>query len=175
MDWVGIQYGNRHDMIDNFDDQDRHRFRSIAWSDQVISVAADDGKGEDRRDLGMIEEIDKSRLGKRNIDYQSSNHESSNISHLPCDTSPSAVGSTTNHHLSIQLHISSRAELTIQGRGHSTTDDSSTLPSHQEESEGCESFFQFSNLFMLFCNTVTAIQRCRRCRSDSFSPIPDDT
>jgi hypothetical protein len=40
----------------------------------------------------------------------------------------------------IQLYtpILVRIELTIQGRGHSTTDDSSTLPSHQEESEGCE-------------------------------------
>jgi len=37
------------------------------------------------------------------------------------------------------------AELTKQGRGHSTTDDSSTLPSHQEESEGCELLFHLSS------------------------------
>jgi hypothetical protein len=61
---------------------------------------------------------------------------------IPYDQSSSSSQSTV-HPATTQSHQSS--ELTSQGRGLSTTDDSSTLPSHQEESEGCEfsvSFFQ---------------------------------
>jgi len=104
--------------------------------------------GEDWRDkrrlLADRETPVKFRQSTRSSASYQSTSKSLEVSQLElelCRLESTSI-STTIHSSSLPAPASEplpRIELTSQGRGPSTTDDSSTLPSHQEESEGCES------------------------------------
>ena len=119
------------------------------------------GQWWNRRDLEAQEVWGRWRVKRNKREFRTSttnrhNHYSTfSIAPMSTRHKPSVHSATYT--------IGRSAELTSQGRGHSTTDDSSTLPSHQEESEGCELLFHLSSCSVISLFRHVVLQhRCSR-------------